>query len=105
METDGLVIPPVGRGRCRPPEVISKSTTNNEREAGAGDLQETARRLKTEIALCESTLEECSLCSVNRVSSSLKTVYFKSEVTPKMEILAQWLSVDLGFLGLQQPRK
>lgn len=69
---------------------------------GPGDLQETARRLKTEIVLCKSTLEECSLCSVNRVSSSLKTVYFKSELTPKMEILAQWLSVDLGFLGLQQ---
>lgn len=69
---------------------------------GPGDLQETARRLKTEIVLCKSTLEECSLCSVNRVSSSLKTVYFKSELAPKMEILAQWLSVDLGFLGLQQ---
>lgn len=69
---------------------------------GPGDLQETAGRLKTEIVLCKSTLEECSLCSVNRVSSSLKTVYFKSELAPKMEILAQWLSVNLGILGLQQ---
>lgn len=41
---------------------------------GPGDLQEMVLRLKTEIVLYKSTLEECSLCSVNRVSSSLKTV-------------------------------
>lgn len=69
---------------------------------GPGDLQETARRLKTEIVLGKSTLQECSLCSVNRVSSSPKTVYFKAELAPKMEILARWLSADLRFPGLRQ---
>lgn len=69
---------------------------------GPGDLQETARRLKTEIVLGKSTRQECSLCSVNRVSSSPKTVYFKAELAPKMEILARWLSADLRFPGLRQ---
>lgn len=67
---------------------------------GPGDLQETARRLKTEIVLCKSTLEECSLCSVNKsffLAQDLSILSLNSHQKWKSLLNGyQWI---LGFWG------